>query len=248
MRLRGWCATRISRVSHLEDTSPPGLTIVIKWSTIVIEMSTDIRSARQPRVPPVLRTLLGSAARAKLLSHFLLHPGETFHVRALQRILGEPAGNLLRDLRRLQAIDLLQAERVGNQVRYALNQGHPLYQDLQRLVVRASAAHTILKDALSLLKGIELAFLYGSFVRGDADVRSDLDLMVIGSVSDRTLTPVLARAERVLGREVAYTRFSRAEARAKAQQAGSFVQSVFSGPKIVFIGREDDELFRLAER
>jgi predicted nucleotidyltransferase len=195
----------------------------------------------------VLKTLLGSASRAKLLSHFLLHPGEAFHVRELGRILDEPASNLLRDLRRLQAVKLLDAERVGNQVRYTLSRKHPLYEDLQRLVLRTAAADTVLLEALRPLKDIELAFLFGSFAKGEADASSDMDLMIIGGASDRSLAPAIARAEKALGREVSYTRFTREEAKKKAQQPDSFIRSVFAGPKIVFVGRADDELFALAQ-
>ncbi len=132
-------------------------------------MTTSNRKGSR-RVPsPVLKTLLGSASRAKLLSHFLLHPGEGFHVRELERILDEPAGNLLRDLRRFQNINLLDIERIGNQVRYTFDGKHPLYEGLQRLVLRTAAADTVLTDALRPLRGIELAFLYGSFVKGGGE-------------------------------------------------------------------------------
>jgi predicted nucleotidyltransferase len=193
-----------------------------------------------------LKTLLGSTTRAKLLSHFLLHPGEAFHVRELERLLYEPAGNLLRDLRRLRAIGILSATRVGNQVRYTLDQSHPLREDLQRIVVKATAADAILREVLAPLGGIELAFIYGSLAKGEGDPRSDLDVMVVGRVSDRVLAPAMARAEKSLGRQVSHTVYTRDEVRRKVQQAGSFIQTVFSGPRIVIVGTGDDALFRAA--
>lgn len=196
----------------------------------------------------VLRTIFGSETRAKLLTHFLLHPGEAFHVRELERLLNEPAGNLLRDLRRFRAIHLLEVERIGNQVRYSLDSKHPLFEDLQRLVVRTVAADIVLMEALRPLKGIELALLYGSFVKGEATTRSDLDVMIIGDVSDQALASAFARAERTLGREVSYTRYTRAEARKRARQQDSFVQRVLAGPRIVFLGSPEDELLQLARR
>ena len=199
-------------------------------------------------VPSVLRTLLGSETRAKLLVQFVLHPDQAFHVRELERLLDEPAGNLLRDLRRLHAIRLLEAERIGNQVRYSLHRTHPLYEDLQRVVLKTVAGDAVLKEALHPVKGVELAFLYGSFVKGEATTRSDLDLMVIGDVSERELASAVARAERTLGREVSYARYTRAEARKKAQRRDSFLQRVLTGPRIVFVGSAKDELFQVARR
>jgi len=191
---------------------------------------------------------MGSSTRAKLLAHFLLQPGEEFHARELERILREPAGNLLRDLRRLRNVGLLGARRVGNQIRYTFDRQHPLYRDLQRVILKTTAADAVLAQALRAVRGIELAFLYGSFVKGEAEARSDLDLMVIGDASDQSLTPALAQAERILRREISHTRFTRSEAKLKAHERGSFLQSTLTGPKIVFIGKEDDELLQLARR
>ena len=96
------------------------------------------RAALQRIMPvsPALKALVGSTGRAKLLAHFFLHPGEAFHIRELARLLGESPGSLVRELRRLEAVRLLQTERVGNQVRYSLDQKHPLHRDLQRMILK----------------------------------------------------------------------------------------------------------------
>lgn len=202
-----------------------------------------MRTHQPAPVSPTLKALVGSAGRARLLTHFFLHPGEAFHVRALARLLGESPGTLLRDLRRLEAIQLLTTERVGNQVRYALDPHHPLHNDLHRVIVKTSAVDAILREALQSVRGIDLAFLYGSFAKGEATRRSDVDLMIVGDVPDWTLVPVVARAEALLGREVSYTRYPRREAHEKVRQRGSFVRSVFTGPRILVLGRDNDELF-----
>ena len=197
---------------------------------------------------PVLKALFGSQARARLLTQFLLHPDEAFHVRELERRVKEPAGNLLRDLRRFRAIDLVETEKIGNQVRYRMDKSHPIYRDLQRLILKTVAADMVLKDALRSVHGIDLAFLYGSFVKGEATTRSDVDVMFIGSVQDRDLAPAIARAERILGREISYTRYTREEARRRSIQRGSFFQQVLMGPRVVFVGSEQDALFAFARR
>jgi predicted nucleotidyltransferase len=199
-------------------------------------------------IPPALKALLGSTGRAKLLAHLFLRPGDAFHIRELARLLKESPGSLLRDLRRLEAIRLLQAERVGNQVRYSLNQKYPLYRDLQQIILKTIAVDAILRDALQPVRDIELAALYGSFAKGEATSRSDLDLMIIGGVADRALAPALAKAEEFLGREVSYTRYTREEARKKIRQRTSFVRTALAGPTILVLGNSDDELFALARR
>jgi predicted nucleotidyltransferase len=213
-------------------------------------MRTSRTTPPQQLVPisPALKALVGSTGRAKLLAHFFLHPGEAFHIRELARLLDESPGSLLRDLRRLEAIRLLQTERVGNQVRYSLDQKHPLHRDLQRMILKTTAVDAVLHEALQPVRDIELAVLYGSFARGEATSRSDLDLMIIGDVTDRALAPAIAKAEQFLGREVAYTRYPREEAREKIRQRNSFVHNVLAGPTVLVLGSTDDELFALAQR
>ncbi len=223
------------------------MTIVLDLSTIVLEMRTNVaRLKHPPLVPSSLKALLGSTGRAKLLVQFFLHPGDAFHVRELARLLHESPGSLLRDLRRFEATRLLQSERVGNQVRYALNRKHPLYIDLQRMIIKTAAADTVLREALQSVRGVELAVVDGSFAKGRATSQSDLDLLIVGDVTDRALVPAIARSEEFLRREVSYTRYPREEAREKAKRRGSFVRTVLAGPNVLILGQSDDELFTLA--
>lgn len=206
----------------------------------------DAAAGQKSAATEALSALLGSNTRAKLLVYFVLHPSEQFHVRELERRLHEPAGNLLRDLRRFHSIHLLTTQRSGNQVKYALDRNHPLYEDLQRLVLKTAGIGQTLKEALQAIGGVELAFIYGSFAKGEADARSDLDLMVIGTVTDEVLAPAVAEVERQLGRAVSYTRYTRQEARTRARQDGSFLRSVLADPRVILVGTNRDELFRAA--
>lgn len=122
---------------------------------------------------------------------------------------------------------------------------HPLYEDLQRLILKTSGAGVVVADALAPIQGVEIAFIYGSFVKGEANARSDIDVMVIGPVTDEVLAPAMAGVERNLGRAISYTRYTRREASVQAGEQGSFLQSVLAGPKIMLVGSQDDELFRL---
>ena len=96
------------------------------------------------------------------------------------------------------------------------------------------------------ISGIELVFIYGSYVSGEAHAASDIDLMVIGDVPDRDLAPAVARVERRLKRQIDYALFSRSEAEQRAEAKGEFVREVLLGPKIVLIGSPDDRLLRVA--
>lgn len=196
------------------------------------------------RVPPALKRLFSSSLRVKALSHFFMHPGESFHVRGIAGILEESAGTLARELTNLEAAGVLASRAVGNQKRYSLCKDSPIHDDLRNIFLKTTGAGEELRKALQKLPGVELAFIYGSFASGDAHPASDIDLMVIGDVSDRKLAPPVARVERLLGREVSYTVYAREEARKRLGRKGDFVHEIFSGRRIVVIGGADDGLFR----
>jgi predicted nucleotidyltransferase len=191
-----------------------------------------------------LKRLFSSKLRVKVLSNFFLHPGESAHVRGLAGALGEPPGTVARELSNLHQAGVLRSERLGNQKHYSLDEACPILEDLRGMFLKTTSAGEELRKALARLDGVEIAFIYGSFAKGDARDRSDIDLMVVGDVGDRELAPAVARVERRLRREVNYTTYTRAEAAKRLAKRGDFVHEVFSGPRVVLVGRADDRLLR----
>jgi predicted nucleotidyltransferase len=197
-------------------------------------------------VPPLLKALFSSKLRVKLLEHFCFHPGQEFHVRRLATALDEPVGTVARELARLERAGVLASHRVGNQRQYGLAENCPILDELRSLFLKTSGASVELRAALEKLAGVELAFLYGSYARGDAHGTSDMDLMIVGCAVDRELAPAVARVERRLKREISYTICTRAAAEKRLGRAGDFVHEVFTGPRILLIGSAHDRLFRTA--
>lgn len=195
------------------------------------------------RVPLTLKYLFSSKLRVNILSHFFLHPGEEFHVRRLAATLEEPVGTMGRALARLKEAGILSSRPVGNQKHYRLRKDSPILDDLRNIFLKTSGASATLRTTLKKIPGVEIAFIYGSYAAGDAHANSDIDLMVIGEVSDRKIAPAVARVERRLSREINYTLYTRGEVKKRLGRKGDFVHEVFSSPKIVLVGRADDRLF-----
>ncbi|MFQ5848239.1 MAG: nucleotidyltransferase domain-containing protein [Candidatus Methylomirabilales bacterium] len=193
-----------------------------------------------------LKYLFSSKLRVKVLAHFFLRPGEAFHVRRLAAELEESAGSVARELAHLEEAGVLSSHAVGNQKHYALRADNPILEDLRNLFLKTSGASVELKSALEGIAGVEVAFIYGSYASGEAHAASDIDLMVIGEVSDRRLAPAVARVERRLKRRINYTLYTRGEAERRLGKKGAFVHEVLAGPKIVLLGNSDDRLFRVA--
>lgn len=184
---------------------------------------------------PTLKLLFSSNIRVRILSHFFFHPGESYHVRHLADELGEHAGAVGRELKNLERAGILKSRSVGNQKHYSPEPRSPILEELRRIFLKTSGASAQLRDALKKRKDIECAFIYGSFASGDAHVNSDIDVMVVGGVSDRELAPIIARTERRVGREINYSLFTRQEIDQRKGNKGDFVHEVFAGPKLMLI-------------
>lgn len=190
----------------------------------------------------ILKRLFSSRLRVSVLSYFFMNPGESFHIRSLATILGESAGNLARELNNLEEAGLVQSRAVGNQKHFSLREDSPIHEDMRNLFLKTVGAGGEIRDLLSHLDGIELAFLFGSFASGEAHGSSDIDVMIIGEINDRELAPLMAELEGRLHREINYMIYSRREAEKRIKQEGDFVYEVFRGPRIILIGQSDDGL------
>jgi len=193
---------------------------------------------------PILKSLFSSDTRIKVLSHFFLHPGESYYLRQLEKLLKIPGGQLRRELLNLEDIQLLISSKEGNQKRYSINKDFSLYDELKNIFLKTTSAGDIIRESLSRLKGIELAFIYGSFAKGGEHPGSDIDIMIVGRVSDKEISRIISNVEKRLKRMVNYSLYERKEVKARLKKKDNFIFTVFNEPHIILIGSKNDELFR----
>jgi predicted nucleotidyltransferase len=147
----------------------------------------------------------------------------------------------------LKSINLLTSHYEGNQKRYSLNRDFPIHSDLRRIFLKTAGLGDIVRKSLSKLVGIELAFLYGSFAKGEERTESDVDIMIIGDISEKELNRSIVRIERKLRRAVHYSLYDRKEIEERLKRKDDFIRTVFAEPRILIIGSEMDELFQVVE-
>lgn len=188
-----------------------------------------------------LARVLASSALADLVLYFVLHPDGAPHFRGIQRATGIASRSLQHELARLEGLGVLQRERDGRMMRYR-RAADPLRWHVFRDLARQFAApRAVLRTALAEVPGIEAAFIYGSFARGDMHAESDIDVFALGdSLKHRDTRLNLARgtleAAMLLNREVNVTRYTRDKL--DARRTGGFLSAVLAGPKTWLVGDE----------
>ncbi len=184
--------------------------------------------------------IFGSRIRAKILGWLFTHPDESFFVRQIALILKEDPTNVSREMAKLEELGILRSKRTGNLKHFQTNQECPFFEELKGLVLKTSGVAGRIRASLEKLAGIEFAFIYGSYAKGEEKADSDVDLLIIGDVDMDRLDSTLGKLEKTLGREINYVLYSMEECKSKKKTKDGFLMDVLSGKKIMLAGAEHE--------
>ncbi len=169
----------------------------------------------------------------------------SYYVNEILRHANVGIGSVQRELARLEASGLVTVSRVGNQKHYQANSESPIFEELRSIVIKTFGLNDVMREALSPInEHIDLAFIYGSIAKGNADANSDVDLMLLlaetSNISYPDVLELLESAESRLGRPVNPTIYKPDEFRQKLKNGNAFIKRVLEQPKIMVKGSEND--------
>ncbi len=192
------------------------------------------------RTSPILDVLF-PGIRAKILAATLLRPDKDWYLTELAMHLGTQPSSLQREVDSLSKAGILEQRRDGRRVYFKADMGSPVYPDLRDLFAKTAGVVPLLQHEFEMFgERIQLAFLYGSIARSEEDSRSDVDLIIVGTVSLSDLIPSLRLAERNVGRPVNPNVYSSAEFSQKARGRDHFLNTVLRGARKFVKGSEHD--------
>ena len=192
---------------------------------------------RTKRSAPQLVDVLFGVYRRQILTLLLLRPDESFYVREISRLTGVPAGSLHRELKLLSDAGLLERSLAGNQVRYRVDRSCPIHEELAGILRKTTGLADVLREALApLRRKIRTALIFGSVAQGKERAGSDIDVLVVGSVSFASVVKVLNRAAERLRREVNPVVMSKAAFGTKLRGQDRFISRIAREPKIFLLG------------
>lgn len=171
-------------------------------------------------------------AMARLVIFFAVHPGSRYHVRELSRLTQLSSASLQHELKRLTAMGALRREDENRRAYYRADESHPVWR-AWFLLLRASARPAdVLRESLVDASDLEGAFIFGSFIRGDARPDSDIDVFLIGSDQARSEAGRrLVEAELLVGREVDLIGYDTEQLASRIRSRNGFIHRVLTEPK-----------------
>ena len=158
--------------------------------------------------------LFGSKTRVKLLHLFMNHPGQSFYVREITRLIDEQINSVRRELSNMLEVGVITSDTSDNKLYYQVNQRYEFYTALRAIFAGESisaqqtnvaAGEGVNEQEVAIIQdipGVRLAVLAGVLVKGST---ASVDVLLIGNVSSQKARAAIAMIEKLEGREINYT-------------------------------------------
>lgn len=172
----------------------------------------------------MLDTLITSKTRIKLLLKFFLNANSESYLRNLEVEFGESTNAIRQELNRFENAGLLKSTSKGNKKFYQANKSHPLFPDINSIVMKYLGLDIVIKNVVNKLGELKLVYLCGDFARGiDSAI---IDLIFVGDKIDRDyLFRLVEKVEKLIKRRVRYIVYSNGDF--KEYQEGIDVNDLF---------------------
>jgi len=180
----------------------------------------------------MLEKLFTSKNRIKVLRFVLFEKNETY-IREISKNLEISTHAVKREVDNLLALGVI----IKKNGRIILNKESNILKPLMEILVRTDYAYYPIKNKLNN-RMIKLAFIFGSFANNKQGAESDIDLFIIGDISQTELFKLLDGAENEIGREVNPVLWNYETLRKNKE--GAFFRDVMKKNKIFIIGGEDE--------
>jgi uncharacterized protein len=166
----------------------------------------------------------------------MMAPGKDFNAWELSNLTQENYSAIWKELVHLERIGVLFSKQRGRSKIYQPNPACPILPELKSIVLKTEGIVKVLHEHLIGVNSIVAAFIYGSYAAGEADLLSDLDLMIIGEVNLSQFASMISELERELNRSINYVIFTKAELEMKIANDDPFIRNVIQSPKVMLMG------------
>ncbi len=177
-----------------------------------------------------------SRLRQKLLSYFFTNQDANLYLRETAMVLKEDAGNLSKELAKLEKQGIFVSTVRGNQKYFSINKKYPLYKELKSIIFKTIGVEGRLRDVIENTDGILLSFIYGSFAKNKESPASDIDLFIVGGPDEDKLIQKIETLEKDLQREINYNVYPEEEFKQKIKKKDAFILNLLKRPKIIIKG------------
>ncbi len=188
----------------------------------------------------MLKDLITSKVRIKLLDLFFAKPHEIYHVRELVRQTREEINAIRRELTHLESSGLVKKEPRGNRIYYWVNKNYPLFVELLTIVAKETGlGEEIIKNKNRIGK-ILFCLFSRKFVEYRERKEDEVDILVVGNIVLAELAVLIKAEEERRNKEINYTVMTEEEFNFRKKRRDPFLLSILESGKVMIIGDEEN--------
>jgi uncharacterized protein YfkK (UPF0435 family) len=187
----------------------------------------------------MIDALFGSKTRVKLLHLFLNHPGQSFYVREITRVIDEQINSVRRELANMLNVGIITSDSADNKLYYEVNQRYEHYVPLRAIfadqhveAIADTELATSWHEELKQLSGVRIVLTAGVLVKGST---SAVDILLVGDVQPVKLKKVMKDIEKAEGRELNYSLLSYDEFYYRLSVRDKFITEILNGNHAVLV-------------
>jgi hypothetical protein len=154
----------------------------------------------------MLDALITSKTRIKLLLKFFLNSSRKDYLRNLESDLGDNTNSIRVELNKLEAAGLLLSFVKGNKKYFQSNHKHPLFPEIQSILMKITGIDELLKRVLENVGDLERVYLTGDLAKGnDSEI---IDLILIGNIKRDYFYDLVIKAESYTNKKIRFVTFN----------------------------------------
>lgn len=158
----------------------------------------------------MLKSIITSETRIKLLLKFFLNPKTKGYLRQLSTEFNESTNGIRVELNKLEEAQLLSSNFIGRNKIYKANSKHPLFEELRNIVLKSTGIDKVISDIINRVGEIETAFIRGDYAIGkDSGL---IDLVIVGdNLNSTEIERVRKKTEKLIDRKISILSLSTKE-------------------------------------
>ncbi len=188
----------------------------------------------------MLKHLIPSKTRRKILKIFFLNSNENFYLRKIVRDINEEVNAVKRELDILYSAKLLKRERRLNKVFYRLNKNWIYYNEFLKIIAKGSYFVKPFLKNISKLGKIKYIVISDKLIKKIPIKENEIYILIVGIIVVPEVSGIINQIEKQFGQEINYTVMTEKEFSFRKKNNDPFIWRFLRQSKIMLGGSEDD--------
>ncbi len=151
----------------------------------------------------MLGELITSKTRLRLMIKFFISQANRGYLNGLANEMGESTNAIRKELNHLQNAGYLEKIKVDNKVEYKANTKHPLFDVLQKVVLKHLGLEDVVETVLERMGNVSQIILVGDYAKGNDS--GLIEVFLIGqNLNMEYIVQLEEKIERLVGRKVSF--------------------------------------------